>query len=139
MSLAKQYGADRIWIVNVGHFKGYELPTEYFLSLGWNTARWQGDKVNEHTRQWAEREFGAPYASEAAAIVGAYTDYNARRKPGLLEPGTYSLVNYREAERVVEEYNALAARADALYAKSPAVKRDAFSQLVCSQPRPPRI
>ena len=86
MSLAKQYGADRIWIVNVGHFKGYELPTEFFLSLGWNTARWQGDTVNEYTRQWAEREFGAPYASEAAAIVDAYTDYNARRKPELLEP-----------------------------------------------------
>ncbi len=33
MSLAKQYGADRVWIVNVGHFKGYELPTEYFLDL----------------------------------------------------------------------------------------------------------
>ncbi len=43
MSLAKQYGADRIWIVNVGHFKGYELPTEFFLSLGWNTAQWHGD------------------------------------------------------------------------------------------------
>ncbi len=30
MSLAKQYGADRIWIVNVGHFKGYELPIGIF-------------------------------------------------------------------------------------------------------------
>ena len=130
MSLAKQYGADRIWIVNVGHFKGYELPTEYFLSLGWNTAQWQGDKVNEFTREWAAREFGAQYASEAAAIVDAYTNYNARRKPELLEPGTYSLVQYREAERVVEDYNALAARAEALYAKIPAAKRDAFFQLV---------
>ena len=64
MSLAKQYGADRIWIVNVGHFKGYELPTEFFLNLGWNTAQWHGDTVNEFTRQWAEREFGAAYASE---------------------------------------------------------------------------
>jgi hypothetical protein len=130
MSLAKQYGADRIWIVNVGHFKGYELPTEFFLSLGWNIAEWQGDKVNEYTRQWAEREFGASYASEAAAIVDAYTDYNARRKPELLEPGTYSFVNYREAERVVEDYTALGARAEALVAKIPAAKRDAFFQLV---------
>jgi hypothetical protein len=130
MSLAKQYGDDRIWIVNVGHFKGYELPTEFFLSLGWNTARWQGDTVNEYTRQWAEREFGAPYASEAAAIVDADTNYNARRKPELIEPGTYSLVNYREAERVVEDYNALAARAESLYAKIPPAKRDAFFQLV---------
>src|SRR6185437_4938613 len=45
MSLAKEYGADRVWIVNVGHFKGYELPTEFLLSLGWNTAEWQGEKV----------------------------------------------------------------------------------------------
>jgi hypothetical protein len=130
MSLAKQYGADRIWIVNVGHFKGYELPTEFFLSLGWNADRWHGDTVNDFTRQWAEREFGAAYASEAAAIMDAYTDYNARRKPELVEPGTYSLVNYREAERVEEDYNALAARAEALYAKIPAAKRDAFFQLV---------
>jgi hypothetical protein len=130
MSLAKQYGADRIWIVNVGHFKGYELPTEFFLSLGWNTAQWHGDTVSEFTRQWAEREFGAPYASEAAMIVDTYTNYNARRKPELLEPETYSLVNYREAERVAEDYDALAARAEALYAKIPAAKRDAFFQLV---------
>ena len=130
MSLAKQYGDDRIWIVNVGHMKGYEIPTEFFLSMGWNAGQWKGDKVNEFTRQWAEREFGAANASEAAAIVNAYTDYNARRKPELLEPGTYSLVNYREAERVEEDYNALAARAEALYAKLPAAKQAAFFQLV---------
>lgn len=29
MSLAKDYGADRIWIVNAGHLKGYEVPIEY--------------------------------------------------------------------------------------------------------------
>jgi hypothetical protein len=98
--------------------------------LGWNTAQWKGETVNEFTRQWAEREFGAPYAAEAAAIVDAYTAYNARRKPELLEPGTYSLINYREAERVVEDYTALAARAEALSSKIPEAKRDAFFQLV---------
>ncbi len=130
MSLAKQYGADRIWIVNVGHFKGYELPTEYFLSLGWNTARWSGDNADEYTRLWAAREFGAQYASEIAEIVAAYTRFNARRKPELLEPVTYSLVNYREAERVVEDFNALAARAQDVAAKLAPAKRDAFFQLV---------
>src|SRR5580692_12532918 len=130
MSLAKQYGADRIWIVNVGHFKGYELPTEFFLRLAWSPERWTGENLGEFTRSWAEREFGAQYASEAAEILATYTQYNARRKPELLEPGTYSLVHYREAERVVEDFNALAARADALYAKLPAARRDAFFQLV---------
>jgi len=46
MSLAKQYGADRIWIVNVGHFKGYELPIEYFLDLAWNTERETNENIN---------------------------------------------------------------------------------------------
>ena len=59
MSLAKQYGADRIWIVNVGHFKGYEFPMEYFLNFAWDTTRWNNENINEYTRLWAEREFGA--------------------------------------------------------------------------------
>src|SRR5208283_1857563 len=33
MTLARQYGADRLWIVNVGHLKGYEFPLGYFLDL----------------------------------------------------------------------------------------------------------
>ena len=58
MTLAKQYGADRIWIVNVGHFKGYELPTEFFLDLAWNTDRWTHANLRDYTKLWAAREFG---------------------------------------------------------------------------------
>jgi hypothetical protein len=130
MSLAKQYGADRIWIVNVGHFKAYALPTEYFLDLAWNTGRWTNANVHEYHRLWAEREFGSAHASEIADIVAQTTRYNGRRKPELLEAGTYSLVNHREWERVVEDFDRLAAGAEALYAKMPAHKRDAFYQLV---------
>ena len=67
MSLAKQYGADRIWIVNVGHFKGYEFPLEYFMNLAWDTSRWTNDNLNEFTRLWAEREFGPAHAKDIAA------------------------------------------------------------------------
>ena len=71
MRLAKQYGADRIWIVNVGHFKGYELPMEYFLSLAWDTTRWTEENTGEFTRLWAAREFGAADAGEIADIMTA--------------------------------------------------------------------
>jgi hypothetical protein len=130
MSLAKKYGADRVWIVNVGHFKGYELPTEYFLSLAWDTNRWTPSNTRAFTRDWAAREFGAAHAQEIADILAAYTRYNGRRKPELLDAGTYSLVNFRESERVVEDYEALSAEAEALMPKLPASKRDAFYELV---------
>ncbi len=130
MSLAKQYGADRIWIVNVGHFKGYEFPVEYFMNLAWNTEKWTNDNLEEYTRLWAEREFGTEHAAEIAEIITRYTMYNGRRKPELLSPSTYSLVNYREAENVVSDYNALAAKAGEIYAKLPSEMRDAFYELV---------
>jgi hypothetical protein len=130
MSLAKQYGADRVWIVNVGHFKAYAFPTEYFLDLAWDASRWTNANITEYTRLWAEREFGAVHAAEIADIIAKYSKYNGRRKPELLEAGTYSLVHYREWERVVEEFDALAQRAERLFDAMPAHKRDAYYQLV---------
>ena len=100
MSLAKEYGADRIWIVNVGHFKGYEFPMEFFMNYAWDTSRWTNDNLGEYTRLWAAREFGPQFAPEIADIISKCSKYNGRRKPELLEPNTYSLVNYLEAEIV---------------------------------------
>ena len=130
MSLAKQYGADRIWIVNVGHFKGYEFPLEYFMDLAWDTNRWTNDNIGEFTRLWAEREFGPAYARDIADIIAKYTKYNGRRKPELLEPDTYSLVNYQEAENVVADFKAITVKAEKIYSQLPEAKRDAFYELV---------
>lgn len=130
LSLAKQYGADRVWIVNVGHFKGYEVPTEFFLDLAWNTNRWHAANTGDFLRQWATREFGPAHAPEIADIVAKYAKYNARRKPEMLAPTTYSLVDYREAETVVADFNAITAEAESLAQQMPAAKRDAFYELV---------
>ncbi|HEX7492687.1 MAG TPA: glycosyl hydrolase 115 family protein [Bacteroidales bacterium] len=130
MSLAKQYGADRIWIVNVGHFKGYELPIEYFLDLAWNAERQTSENLDEYLELWAARQFGKTYSKEIGEILSAYTKYNGRRKPELLSPFTYSLVNYREAERVVKDYNTITLKAEEIFNKLPTEMHDAFYQLV---------
>ncbi len=130
MSLAYAYGADRIWIVNVGHFKGYEVPTEFFLNLAWNPQRWNGANVNEFLTGWATREFGAEHAAAIADLVAKYAKYNGRRKPELLAPDTYSLVDYNEAETVVAGFADATAEATRLYRSLPAAKRDAFFELV---------
>src|SRR5262249_36320797 len=56
MSLAKACGADRIWIANVGHLRGLELPIEYFLSLAWNANRWTNSNLSQFTQAFAQRE-----------------------------------------------------------------------------------
>jgi hypothetical protein len=130
MTLAKQYGADRIWIVNVGHFRGYEFPIEFFLSLAWDTDTHGSADMTQYTTRWAARQFGSDYADEIADIISDYTKFNGRRKPELLSPLTYSLTNYREAERVVDEYNSLAARAEETGQRLPPEMHDAYYHLV---------
>ncbi len=130
MSYAKQYGADRIWIVNVGHFKGYELPLQYFLDLAWYSDSLTGNNIPEYTKMWATQQFGTEFSDETADILSNYTKYNGRRKPELLAPDTYSLTDYREAETVVKDYDEIASQAEIIYEKLPAATRDAYYQLV---------
>ena len=130
MNLAYHYGANRIWIVNVGDLKPMEFPIEFFLSLAWNPERWPKESISEFTRLWAEREFGPEYAPQIADIVSKYTKYNGRRKPELLDPTTYSLTDYQEADRVAAEFQAISDQAEDIYKKLPASERDAFFELV---------
>lgn len=130
MNLAWQYGANRIWIVNVGDLKPMEFPIEFFFTLAWAPEKWPASRLAEYTRRWAVREFGAEHAEGIAEVVQGYTKFNGRRKPELLEPTTYSLVNYGEAESVVREFHDLVDQAETIYAKLPSASRDAFFQLV---------
>jgi hypothetical protein len=130
MSLAWRYGADRLWIVNVGHFKGYEVPMEFFLELAWKPERWRHDNLGEFLVRWATREFGAAHAREIADLVARTAKFNGRSKPELLAPDTFSLVHYGEWETVMGEFDALVTTAEKISAALPAAKRDAFYELV---------
>jgi len=130
MHLTWQYGVDRIWIVNVGDIKPMEFPLEFFLDYAWDPARWPADSLEAYTRNWATQQFGPDHAVPIADILTKYTRFNGRRKPELLSPDTYSLLNYREAETVMADYNDLAGAADSLYRLLPSIYRDAYYQLV---------
>ncbi len=130
MHLAYTYEANQIWIVNVGDLKPMEYPIEFFLNMAWNPEAWPKERIPEFARLWAAREFGTQYAQEIAAIMTGYTRHNLRRKPELQDANTYSQLHYREAERITDEINDFAARAEKMYARLLAAQRDAFYQLV---------
>ena len=128
MHLAKEYGADRIWVVNVGDLKPMEFPVEFFLSLARTPDRWGKDNLQEFTDLWAAREFGPEHAKEIGRVMTEYTRYNARRKPELIDPTSFP--NQAEADRMVADYRDTVARAEAINAQLPEQYRDAFFQLV---------
>ena len=114
----------------MGDLKPMEFPIEFFLSFGRDPERWPKEKLGEFTRLWAEREFGAAHAAEIADLVSTYLKYNGRRKPELLDPETFSLTNYQEADRVVADFHALVSKAESVQAALPENARDAFFELV---------
>jgi hypothetical protein len=130
MNLALLYGADRIWVVNVGDLKPMEFPIEFFLTMARTPERFDQNNLAEFTRLWANREFGPEHAPEIADDVEQYTRFNARRKPELIDASTFSLTNFSEAARVEQDWTSLAASVDKLATELPDDERASFFELV---------
>jgi hypothetical protein len=130
MHLALEYGADRLWVVNVGDGKPIEFPIEFFLSYARTPQRWDKDHLGEFTRLWAAREFGQEHADEIATAMEEYTRYNGRRKPELIDANTFSLTNYGEADRVYDEWERLQSRVDKLATELPENERASYFELI---------
>ena len=90
MHLAHEYGANQIWIVNVGDLKPMELPISFFLDYAWNPERYGPTEWRLIPSAGPAQQFGDKYAAEIADILAKYAKYNARRKPELLNAETYS-------------------------------------------------
>jgi hypothetical protein len=131
MHLAREYGADRIWIVNVGDIKPMELPISFFLDHAWNPEKWNEDNLRTYYASWAEQQFGAAQAKEIGDILRTYAQLSSRRKPELLDANTYSIsYSYGEANRVLREWETLRVQAEEIDAGLPAEHKDAYFQLV---------
>ncbi len=130
MHLCYEYGVDQIWIVNVGDLKPMELPISFFLDYAWNPECIGIDEMSGYTANWAKEQFGDEYSKQIAEILDLYTKYNSRKTPELLYSDIYSLTNYREFERVTNDYKTLALQSDKLYSQIPQEQKDAYYQLV---------
>ncbi|WP_285478081.1 glycosyl hydrolase 115 family protein [Amycolatopsis sp. NBRC 101858] len=143
---AVSYGNDRLWVANVGDMKGNELPLQFFLDYAWDPAALPLERLSTWERGFAAANFGPALASDIAGVLHDYGRLQSRRKPELLnrlitvdaagaityddQATPFSLVNYRELDRVTDEWQDLAARASRISARLPAAYRDAYYELV---------
>ncbi|KAF2493893.1 hypothetical protein BU16DRAFT_573306 [Lophium mytilinum] len=123
--------AKTLWIVNVGDLKPLEIPINHFLDLAYDLERWGAvDTVSSWLEHWATREFGSSFAQVIAEVVNQYGFLAARRKYELIEPNTFSLINYQEADKILAEWEDLGQKAQAISDKLPLESKPAFFEMV---------
>jgi hypothetical protein len=132
MKLTCEHGVDEIWIANVGDIKPMELPISFFLAFAWDPDAIQAEDLPNYYVSWAKQQFGNEHAKEIAEMLLLYTKYNARRTPEMLTATTYSIENYREADRIVEEYKQLLKKSSSIYEQLADKYKTSYYQLVQS-------
>ena len=133
MHLAYEYGADKIWIVNVGDLKPMELPISFFLDYAHNTKKWNEDNLKDYYTQWADEQFGSAHAKEIGEILRKYSQYASRRKPELLDEKTYRFSVFNdedEWDKVIKQWNDLERAAEKINDSMPPTYKGAYFELV---------
>lgn len=132
LSQAYERGAQRIWILNVGDLKPLELPMQHFLDMAYDIKAFSAPTSTQNwLTQWAAKNFGDDAAEETAQILSNYSMLAGRRKYELVDIRTYSLVNYLEADNVLQQWSDLTAAAQRVYdSLDPAVQPGFFEMVL---------
>jgi hypothetical protein len=130
LKAAAERKASQIWVVNVGDIKPMEFPLTYLMSLAWNVNCTSPRTVPQFYQAFAEREFGSKLGKEIANLLLGHDRLVALRRHEHIEPDTFSILNYKEAESIVSRWSILENSATNLSQQLPEYARSAFFQLV---------
>ena len=129
LTLAADYGLDRMWILNVGDLKPMEYPITLFMDMAWNPSSVSRDVIATHTAPFCRRIFGETQADEAARLLNLCCKYAGRSTAEMLDAQTYN-VETGEWRQVADDYMRLEAEALRQYLTLQPEQRDAYQQLI---------
>jgi|GEM_PF-68289 hypothetical protein len=137
MGKAVDYGATKAWLLNVGDLVPGQYEIDFFLDLAYNAEKYNDDNVyEEFNKGWAAREIGAEYAEEVAAIQKEYGQLTNARKLEHMAADLFTDAYYGdEFEKRMAMYKELLGKAEDLYSRVPAEKKDFFYETVLYQIR----
>ncbi len=129
LTLAADYGLDRMWILNVGDLKPMEYPITLFMDMAWNPRSVSRDVIATHTEPFCRQQFGDDQAAETARILNLCCKYAGRTTAEMMDATTYN-VETGEWRRVADAYMRLEAEALRQYLTLKPEYRDAYQQLI---------
>lgn len=105
----------------------------HFLDMAYDMSSFKNpDSTDKWLQSWATRQWGSAHGAPTAAVMATYGKLIIRRKYEQLSsiPFALSVVNYDEAEKVLQEWTSLLNTAQKLYDSLSAAKRTSFFEMV---------
>ncbi|EUC34427.1 glycoside hydrolase family 115 protein [Bipolaris zeicola 26-R-13] len=127
---AHRHGADQIWVFNVGDIKPLEAPLSFVMSLAWDMHAMTLGDLAAFFESFTSRTFGSELAVQTAKLLLRYDRLVALRKHEHVEPETFSLINYSEADNILSSWRTLVDDTEALYTGLHTAARPSFFQLI---------
>lgn len=127
MTKAYQYGADRIWMFNVGDIKPHEKELTFAMEMAWDINRWIPQNAHLFIKEWASKTFGRETAHEISELMHAYYTLAASGKPEHCYRLDYSSDELQER---IEKYRHLSKKALDIKGRIPVALIDAYYQLI---------
>ncbi len=125
LTLAYEYGINKMWILNVGDLKPMEYPIQLFMDMAWKG----GEKLPDHTLEFCKSQFGESQAADAQRLLNLCCKYNGRVTAEMLDQYTYNLES-GEWKSVVDDYNTLEMEALRQFITLKPEYKDAYQQLI---------
>ncbi|WP_321423718.1 glycosyl hydrolase 115 family protein [uncultured Bacteroides sp.] len=148
MKRAWDYGARKLWILNVGDIKPAEYDIEFFMDLAWNVNNVQPNTISQHLDNWLTREFGGEAGKELTPLMNKYYQLADIRKPEFMgwsrveeasvKGGKTPVIDTQfnpfafgdELQKRADDYTALSERVKEIAKRIPAEQQDAYFELV---------
>ncbi|MBK3516186.1 glycosyl hydrolase 115 family protein [Carboxylicivirga marina] len=127
MTKAYEYGADRIWMFNIGDIKPHEKELTFALQMAYDINRWMPSNAHLFLAEWAEDTFGKELADDITAILENYYRLAESGKPEHCYRLDYSPL---ELDGRIEAYRSLSGQVAEMKSRVPETLLPAYYQLV---------
>ncbi|CAI7597056.1 unnamed protein product [Penicillium pancosmium] len=127
---AHQRNARKIWVFNIGDIKPIEVPLTFAMSMAWNINSVRRDNIPQFLDSFATDCFCEDLSKAVVPIWHEYDRLVRLRKHEHIDPETFSLLHYNEADSISARWQALALASEILCETVSADQKAAIWELV---------
>ncbi|KAJ5080953.1 hypothetical protein N7456_013663 [Penicillium angulare] len=130
LSEAYTRNARKIWVFNVGDIKPIEVPLTFAMEMAWDINSIHENSIPRFFGDIATEYFNADLSPGIVSVWHEYDRLVRLRKHEHIDPESFSLLHYNEADDIVHRWQQLVSAAETIYEKANEEQKVAIWELI---------